>query len=425
MNECLKTNGKPSICFVALDNFAALVDDPKFGHIGGAEIQQVLIGRELAKRGYRVIFVTLDHGQDNEMEIDGMRIIKAYDQHVGIPVLRFLYPRLTSLWRAMRRADADIYYQRTSDSITGIVAAFCRRHRRRFVFAVASDASCIFSLSYCTTRHERAFCRYGIRRANLVIAQTATQQKLLRENFGVDSIVIPNCAPNYGCCPDGADAVSSALGTRLLWIGSFRPVKRPELLLDVAEQHQDLQFDVVGNDNSESEYVQRLRSRAKSMPNVHLHGMVPHSYMQQFYKRTAALICTSRTEGFPNIFLEAWSYGLPTVSTFDPDNLIAEKGLGKVGKDASELAVGIRALLDSTEQYREMSQAARRHYLENHTTGPIVARFENILYAISRSQSTGSNLDQGNYPTHTELKQKKNLNAVVGMTPGRNTRRSL
>jgi SAM-dependent methyltransferase len=47
MNECFKTDSKPSICFVSLDNFAALANDQKFGRIGGAEIQQALIGKNL------------------------------------------------------------------------------------------------------------------------------------------------------------------------------------------------------------------------------------------------------------------------------------------------------------------------------------------------------------------------------------------
>ena len=312
---------------------------------------------KLAKGEYRVSFVTLDHGRDNKMEIDGMRIIKAYNQNAGIRVLRFPYPRLTSLWLAMRRADADIYYQRTSGSITGIVAAFCRRHRRKFVFAVASDYNCMTDPPYRWPRHERVLYLYGLRRADLVIAQTVTQQRLLRENFGIDCTVIPNCAPEYGHCLRGADAVASTRGRRLLWIGAFRPVKRLELLLDIAEQLRDVQFDVVGEGYADaaSEYVQCLRSRAKSIPNVHLHGMVPHAYMHKFYQRTTALICTSRAEGFPNVFLEAWGYGLPVVSTFDPDNLIVDMGLGKVGEDVSELATGIRELLDSPERWRKAS----------------------------------------------------------------------
>jgi len=372
-------SSKPSICFVALDNFAALVDDPKYGRIGGAEVQQVLIGRNLAKRGYRVSFVTLDHGQDDEMEIDGMRIIKTYDPNAGIRILRFLYPRLTGLWRAMKTADADIYYQRTRDSITGIVAAFCRWHRRKFVFAVASNYDCMTDSPDCLPRHARVLYHYGLQRANLVIAQTATQQKLLRENFHIDSTIISNCAPDCGRYLGGNDAVAYTRGRRLLWIGSLKPVKRLELLLDIADQLRDVQFDVVGNGDIGSEYVQGLQSRAQAMPNVHLHGIVPHAQVHHFYQQSAALICTSRAEGFPNIFLEAWSYGLPVVSTFDPDNLIANRGFGRVGKDVSELAAGVRDLLDSPERWKRASQSAREYYLENHAVDKAMRRFEQMF----------------------------------------------
>ncbi len=382
MNACLKTGGRPSICFVAPQNFAALVDDPKFGHIGGAEIQQSIIGRELAKRGYRVSFVTLDHGQDNKMEIDGMRIIKAYDPNAGIRVLRFPHPRLTSLWRAMRRADADIYYQRTSGSITGIVAAFCRWHRRKFVFAVASNYNCMTDPPYRRPRHERVLYLYGLRRADLVIVQTMTQQRLLRENFGIDCTVIPNCAPYHGRCPGGANAVTSARGRRLLWIGALRPVKRLELLLDIAEQLRDVQFDVVGDGDAASEYVQCLRSRAETMPNIKLHGIIPHVHMHHFYRQTTALICTSRAEGFPNVFLEAWDYGLPIVSTCDPDNVIAEHDLGVVAEDVPGLTGGIRVLLDSQQHWQKASQSALQ-YRDNHSIEAVIPRLENAFLNLA------------------------------------------
>jgi glycosyltransferase involved in cell wall biosynthesis len=101
--------------------------------------------------------------------------------------------------------------------------------------------------------------------------------------------------------------------------------------------------------------------------------------VHQFYQRTAALICTSRAEGFPNIFLEAWSHGLPVVSTLDLDNLISEKGLGKVGKDVPELAAGIRTLLDAPDQWLRASQSAREYFMENHAVDKAMERFEQVF----------------------------------------------
>jgi glycosyltransferase involved in cell wall biosynthesis len=382
MNGYNVIRDKPSVCFVSLHNFATLVDDPEFGRIGGAEMQQAIVGRNLAKRGYKVSFVTFDHGQDDHLEIDGMRIIKAYDQNGGIPVLRFAHPRLTGLWHAMKRADADIYYQRAGSDETGIVAAFCRLHRRMFVFAVASDGHCLARRPAWRARHEQVFYNYGLRRADLVIAQTMTQQELLRENYGIDSSVIRNCALDHGHRPDEVDSAEPASRTRFLWVGSLAPVKRPDLLLDVAENSRDLEFDVVGGGDSESEYAQHILSRARSLPNVEMHGKVPHAQVCHFYQQSVALVCTSQIEGFPNVFVEAWSCGLPVVSTFDPDGVIVREELGAVAQDASGLASAMRCLRSSPDRWRGMSQRVRRYYLDHHTVEVAMAEFEQALAEV-------------------------------------------
>ena len=391
MAEENKKSARPSICFVALGSYAALVDDLEVGGIGGAEVQQTIIGRSLAKQGYRVTFVTLDHGQDDGMEIDGIRIIKAYDENVGIPMLRFLYPRVTSLWRAMKRANTDIYYQRIGDSTTGIVAAFCHWYQREFAFAVAHNYDCLADPPPGRlARHARVLYHYGLRNANLVLAQTTAQQTLLRENFGIDSTVIPNCAPDYGHRLSGADVVPFAQRRRFLWTGAFRPVKRLELLLDVAEHERDLHFDVVGDAKTDSEYVRQLRMRAKSMPNVRLHGRVPHAHMKAFYEKAAALICTSRSEGFPNIFLEAWSCGLPVVSTFDPDDIIAKHGLGMVAEDVPGLIAGIQRMSDSEQRWCKASRDSLKYYRGNHSVEAVLPRIEHALMSLAHGTESQS-----------------------------------
>ena len=54
---------KPSVCFVSMPIYPLLADSEASRFCGGAELQQLLIGRELAARGYPVSYVTLDHGQ--------------------------------------------------------------------------------------------------------------------------------------------------------------------------------------------------------------------------------------------------------------------------------------------------------------------------------------------------------------------------
>jgi len=77
----------------------------------------------LRRRGREVSFVTYDHGQADGVEIDGIRVYKAFERQAGLRGLRFVHPRWTGLCAAMRRAGADIYYQRTAGVESGRCAA--------------------------------------------------------------------------------------------------------------------------------------------------------------------------------------------------------------------------------------------------------------------------------------------------------------
>ena len=90
------------ICFVALNAYPTLAGEGEI-RVGGAEVQQCLIGKHLARRGHQVSFITRDHGQPDAVTIDGITVHKTYRQEDGIRYLRFFHPRITSIWRALLR----------------------------------------------------------------------------------------------------------------------------------------------------------------------------------------------------------------------------------------------------------------------------------------------------------------------------------
>src|SRR3954454_4759750 len=98
---------KAHICFVAPYAGPVLSRDPNIQVVGGAEVQQAILARLLARAGYRVPMITFDYGQKSPVEVDGVTVYKSFRPDAGIPVLRFLHPRLTTMWRVMREVDAD------------------------------------------------------------------------------------------------------------------------------------------------------------------------------------------------------------------------------------------------------------------------------------------------------------------------------
>jgi glycosyltransferase involved in cell wall biosynthesis len=362
------------ICFVALNAFDLISRAPVARHAGGAERQMELLGRGLVKRGHEVYFVTWDLGQADGASYEGIRVFKTCGRDEGLRGIRFLHPRWTSLRAALRRADAQVYFQMMADSLTGQVGGWAKSQGRAFVFAAASNADCDPTLPNLRTSRERYLYRRGLRLADLIVSQTLDQKRMFREQLGYETEVIPGVGPETHGLVERP--FSAAAG--VLWVGRLVPVKRLEMLLKVARLCPEIPFHVVGASNRDSDYADGMVREAQTVANVHLHGRVGLQQLRELFASTLALMCTSRWEGFPNTFLEAWSVGLPIVSTVDPDQAIAGARLGFTGDNAEQLAAGLRTLLGNESQYRASARRCYEHYLGKHSLDAVVTRHEQV-----------------------------------------------
>ncbi len=380
-NDSLAIPLIPSVCFVAHNAYGALAGLDT-GHIGGIERQQSLMARWMADHGHDVSMITWDEGQDDGKSIHGVKVFKLCRREDGKPGLRFFHPRWTGLARAMKRADADIYYYNCGDLGLGQVALWTSRHGKKTVYSVASDPDCDPQLPTLKPLRERTLYRYGLQHTDLVVAQTLRQKDMLQDGFGIRAEVIPMPCAGFA---NGSDLHDSEERTpRILWVGRFSREKRLEWLLDVAQNLPQYVFDVAGAANARTDYARVLLQRAGKMPNVVLHGRLVHHDLGALYRRARLLCCTSVFEGFPNTFLEAWSVGLPIVSTFDPDQVIARKGLGKTACSMDELCTGITAFLENPKLWQETSTAAQVYFHTHHTLEAVMPRFVQLFQQIGR-----------------------------------------
>lgn len=380
---------KPRICFVAQNSYKTLTGEES-ANIGGVEMQMPMMARWFAQQGYPVSMICWDEGYGPETTAEGIKIISICGRDAGIPGIRFITPRWTGLVRALTRADPEIIYYNYGDLEFGQIVLWAQRHDVPVVYSAANNMVCLKDLPSLPDWRDKWLYKYGLVRANRIIVQTTEQKDSLEREFGLDSVIIP--MPNPGFHDPGLAGPSlDKQQVKILWVGRFTEEKRLEWLLDLAERFPEYHFDVVGGANVESKYASNLVARAHTLTNVQMHGKVLPANIGDYYRNATLLISTSRFEGFPNVYLEAWSVGLPVVATIDPDGVIQTLGLGATGKTQQELATGINSLLDEDAWHRA-STAAKAYYETTHAPELVLKHFENEIVNVLESHS-GSAVD--------------------------------
>jgi len=345
--------GKIGVCIVSLGAYPLLAKQD-IELIGGAELQSVLLARELAQRGFDVSFIVLDHGQDSPQIIDGIKVIKAYSADAPMG-LRLSTVRL--VWKALSQADADIYYG--FRGIAGIVALYCWLKRKKLVIGIPSDME---------VAEERAnkgnisnlLWRFDLKLANRIITQTKYQHSMLEERFGRDSVIIP------AFHPVGVSVMDKAEPPIVLWVSTIRPQwKQPELFLKLAAAIPEARFQMVGGPSRDQEFYERIKEQATKIPNLNFVGFMPHYEIGRYFEKASIFVNTSDVEGFPNTFLEAWARYTPVVSlNIDPDEIICEHRLGLHSRTFQQMVNDVKRLLADKKLRQEMGELGR-HYVEN------------------------------------------------------------
>jgi glycosyltransferase involved in cell wall biosynthesis len=365
--------GSVKICFVAPNVYPLLSRDAGLERVGGAELQQIQIGRALRDVGFSVSYISLDHGQEEAQRIDHFTIYKAFSEEEGIRGLRFLHPRITKLWRALYRADADVYYCRAAGFIPGLLAFFCGLYRKKFVFAGASDTDFIPGRELIRFSRDRYLYRFGLRRASAVIAQSNYQAELLWSNYRLKGVVIKNFF-------DGRALNTPSHEQReILWVSTLRQLKRPLLFVELARTFPGERFIMIGGpDHSNPALYDEVKKQCEVLPNFEFLGFQSLEKTEEHFDRCKVFVNTSEHEGFPNTFLQAWRRGIPVVSYVDPDGLIRQHRLGFSVENQQQMEEAIAKLLASHGEYHFR---ITEYFRENHS-GRVIDKYCLLLKGL-------------------------------------------
>jgi glycosyltransferase involved in cell wall biosynthesis len=244
-----------------------------------------------AQNGYRVSVISMDYGQPDRALVDGITVHKAFAPHAGAPVLRFLHPRLTSMWRKLGEVDADIYYCRSASIWLWLATEYARRHGKRTVYAGASDKDFVADVGgQLRYARDRWLYRRGLAAADRIVAQNELQVRTLREAHGRDALFIPSCYQ----LPDNRKKTVQDL---VLWVGAISANKRPELLLELAKRLPQRRFVMVGGprQGESRAYFEEIRAQAAQIPNLEFTGFLPLAQVEPWFDRARGGVPTVAT----------------------------------------------------------------------------------------------------------------------------------
>lgn len=370
--------GARSICFTLLSNLSVLSRAYADLPAGGAELQQTLLARALVRRGWRVSMIVADCGQPDGAAWDGITTYKAYRPNEGIPVVRFVHPRWTKLWKALTRADAQIYYVSCAGGNFPQVVHFARARGRKTVFRVASDTDCDPRSLLVRHWRDKMLHHWSLHRADLVLAQTAGQQQALTRNFGRESRIIDPLLEIPGPPPDFA-----ARDIGALWVGNIRALKRPQLFLQAAARMPDTAFHMIGGPLPGAERLfEEICSRAQALPNVVFHGFVPQHEIGGYFERARVFVSTSEIEGFPNTYMQAWARGTPVIAYLDPERLVSGNDLGAIVTGVDELCSALARLSQDAGQWQAVSARTRRFVDERGSAKDVIGEYAAALSGL-------------------------------------------
>jgi glycosyltransferase involved in cell wall biosynthesis len=344
-------------------------------YMGGAEVQATMLAHALERRGLRVAHIVYPVKEPRPAEASSPALVERSRWRRQGPLGELA--ETAAIWGGLRRADAEAYIVRGGGGHLIAAAAFCRVLRRRLLFSSSSELDFDFARADRNPRTLKLY-RASLRHADDLVVQTRQQRELARRAFpGREPVVIPSFAE------PAPDSNGDGDGRYFLWADRLVEYKLPDRYVELAEALPDARFRMVAAVNNETPpgMAERIESAARRLPNLELLPPRPRSRLLEEMRHAVAVVKTSRIEGMPNAFLEAWARGVPVLSlNVDPDAKIADHGIGvAAGGSLERLIAAAGALWTDPGQRRAIGERARRFIQDVHSPDAVADRWVALL----------------------------------------------
>lgn len=345
--------------------------------IGGVEIFNYYLIKELAKKGHKVWIITIcEHNWDYK-NISLVKLNKRFLMH---PTLSINFHILVKLMRLRKQIDI-VHVPYTSNSALAYPILLAKR---------------LFDISYIITIHgggmhpwkHKAPHKLFFQYADAIVAVSETIKEEYEKRSGREIEVIPPLIPF-----EKSKISKGGLRTKhgfsdndviILCLGSIKKIKGSDILLDAFSglggryiKEKNLRLLYVGDGNMKSALERKANER--SLGNcVKFFGNVPHEKISEMYKLADLYIIPSLFEGTPIALLEAMFSGLPIIGanvnginnliSHEKNGLLFEKG------GVEDLKKKIEEFVEDEDVSSRLGSAARNDYLKSYAFEDVISK---------------------------------------------------
>jgi glycosyltransferase involved in cell wall biosynthesis len=286
--------------------------------------------------------------------------------------------------RLLKRLRPDVIYENGGCAYTGIAAFYAKKTGCKMIWHIASDNDLKSIYDRVNLKPhkfiEKQILQWGVRNAMVVIAQSEYQKQIVAR-YNKKAII--HLIRNFHPIPDRKE-MSDKLN-QIVWVANFKQLKQPELYIQLASalsaRNIDVQCIMIGSPTTYPKgYQSTLYGKINRVNNLKYLGKLSQDKINKIIAQSKLFINTSKWEGFPNTFIQAWFRKTPVVSLHcDPDNVIRDFKCGKVSGTIDRMFDDVFMLLNNEKLRTSMGENAHRYAMQYHSLDNL-KRLENVIH---------------------------------------------
>ena len=348
---------------------------------GGVERHVDDLATRLAKEGHEVICYCRNHYTPKDLkEYKGVKLIHLptiKTKHLDAIIHTFL----ATIDVLFRKVDIIHYHSIGPSSLLWVPKILKRR--ARIVSTFHSDSRKHKKWGWFARKCLGLGAFISLRLADKAITVSRIQKEKCKEEFGGNSIYIPNgVIIRKKILPDLIREKWNLYGNDyILSVSRLIECKGLHYLIEAYKSLKtDKKLVFVGAANYTDKYIKYLKDLAHDNPNIIFTGEQNGKVLAELYSNAYLFVQPSEVEGLSIALLEAMSYGLPILVSDIPENKEAVADFGFIfrSKSIGDLERKLKFILDNPEIAEEKKAKAKEHVALNYNWDKILRKTINL-----------------------------------------------